>query len=125
MGGNFITNSGITDRSLFDNWSKTATGEPKVSPSVDSPLKYDHVMIILRNGIGLNKNGNTSFGGLGIPLLGYQSDTYTFQGTFDLIPTEICRHEFAHQLLGSNNFHCTGNAPDANYWIPIPEDIVC
>lgn len=118
MNGNFITSSGGTNPLVYDNWTKTGSGLPKITPSQDSPAKYDHVMYLFRNGLGAG-TGSASPGGHSPLLLGYAADTYSRAGAGDGIPTKICEHEFNHLLLGNNSFHtCGGGSQLANYWIP-------
>ena len=126
MGGNFVTGTGLNNVTNFDNWTKTFPGEPKITPSTDSPHKYDHVMFIFRNLAGLNGGGQASdrgFGGL-LQLVGFGADSFTFFGVNHYsgqLPFAIARHEFSHLLYGDNRFHCGGGGygtPD-NYWIPI------
>jgi hypothetical protein len=94
MGGNFLTQGGETNPLAFDNWTKsTIPGLPKITPSIDSPGKYDHVMIVLRNKAGYNGSGLASTGSLSSQLMGLFSDTYSVFGSFDKIPTDICRHD--------------------------------
>jgi hypothetical protein len=98
----------------------TQVGKKKVTPSIDSPHKYDHIMFIWRNRPGYNGTGNTYPSPLSTLLLGYKSDSYTNIGSYNKIPTTIARHEFSHQLFGGNNFHCAGGGwGAANYWIPL------
>ena len=124
MGGNFMTHSGFSIAD-FDNWSKTYRGSPKVTPSIDSPHKFDHVMIIWRNKIGFNGNGRASGSGTPGNLFGFGGDTYQEIGSYnDLFKAYIVgRHEFAHLMYGDNNFHMAGGwgnfNTDPNYWIPI------
>lgn len=39
-------------------------------------------------------------------------------GTFSQCPTTIIRHEYAHGLLGHNNFHTAGGGKQTDYFIP-------
>ena len=119
MNGNFLTSGGVMTPGAFDNWTNaTSFGLPKITPSTDSPGSYDHVMVIWRNHNDLNGgNGYGSTGTIG-SILGYQSDTYTaFGSSGGKIPSMIARHEFAHFILGHNNFHSSGGGAQSNYWI--------
>jgi len=117
--GNFYTGHGLNSVTYFDNWTVTQMGKEKITPSIDNPHKYDHVVFIWRNRTGYNGTGYSS-GPFSSYLLGYQADSYMNIGSYNRIPTSITRHEFSHQLFGGNNFHCAGGGwgPD-NYWIPI------
>ncbi len=120
MNGNFVTGNGLNDASYFDNWTVTEVGKEKITPSIDSPYKYDHVVFIWRNRTGYNGTGNTYPGTLNTLLLGYKSDSYMNIGSYNRIPTSVTRHEFSHQLFGGNDFHCAGGGwGPYNYWIPI------
>jgi hypothetical protein len=130
LNGNVVTANGLNSISYFDNWTKTTAGKPKITPSIDSPHKWDHVMFIWRNGLDneghpYNGTGNANPGSFLTPLLGYYSDSYSNFGTFKSIPLAIARHEYAHLLYGHNNFHSAGGgwgAPSAypyDYWIPL------
>jgi hypothetical protein len=130
MGGNFITGSGITNPTYFDNWIKTGQGLPKLAGPNTPTMKFDHVMIIIRNHAGLNGTGRGSYSGFPFStitqnLMGYDAETYTLQGSFDKIPFKICRHEFSHMILGGNTFHCAGGGVGVNYWIPYTAGTVC
>ena len=130
LNGNVVTANGLNDISFFDNWTTTVAGKPKITPSIDLPHKWDHIMFIWRNrldsqGNPYNGTGNASPSSIGTPLLGYQSDSYSNFGTFKSIPLAIARHEYAHLLYGHNNFHSAGGgwgAPSSypyDYWIPL------
>lgn len=51
-------------------------------------------------------------------LVGYSADTHTEQGGGSGMPTKICRHEFAHMILGNNSFHSCGGGSQTGFWIP-------
>jgi hypothetical protein len=122
MNGNFTTLNNLNNVTNFDNWTKTNAGLPKITPSIDNPHKYDHVMILWRNRIGYNGTGNASYSGFGSTFLGYDADTYSnFGANFSNgdVPFNIARHEFSHILYGGNNFHCGGGGGPENYWIPL------
>jgi len=129
LNGNVVTANGLNNINYFDNWSKTTSGKPKITPSIDSPNKWDHIMFIWRNrlddkGHPYNGTGNANPGSIITPLLGYYSDSYSNFGTFKSIPLAIARHEYAHLLYGGNDFHSAGGgwgSPTSNpydYWIP-------
>ncbi|MBP7316251.1 MAG: T9SS type A sorting domain-containing protein [Chitinophagaceae bacterium] len=130
LNGNVVTANGLNSINYFDNWTKTTAGKPKITPSIDSPHKWDHIMFIWRNrldgqGNPYNGTGNAAYWSIGTPLLGYLSDSYSNFGTFKSIPLAIARHEYAHLLYGHNNFHSAGGgwgAPSSypyDYWIPL------
>ena len=119
MTNGFETGNGFTSVSQFDYWSITEQGKPKITPSTDSPIKIDNVIVIWRNREGYNGSGNVNpFGSINI--LGNSSDTHINVGSFNSIPTKVIRHEFAHLLLGKNELHCAGAglSGESNYWIP-------
>jgi len=93
----------------FDRWSLTHIGHQKTTPSVDNPMKYDHIMIIVRNAnYPSNLSGWTSPRSAG-RLFGYESDTYSFFCTQQHLPFNILLHEYSHMLFGGNNFHSGGS----------------
>jgi hypothetical protein len=93
----------------FDKWTMTHVGHPKQTPGTDSPMRYDHVMIIIRNSnYPSNLSGWTSSRSPA-PLFGYESDTYSFFCTHELLPFNILLHEYSHMLFGGNNFHAGGS----------------
>lgn len=115
----FQTAHGLA-RNDFDRWTMSAAGKPKITPSQDSPLKYDHVMFIFRNSRLGDYSGYSSPGTMG-KLLGYDADTYSHFNASNNIPFRIMLHEYSHQLYGGNNFHVGGGqhgAGGANYFIP-------
>lgn len=93
----------------FDRWTMTHTGQAKETPSVDSPMRFDHVMIIIRNSTyPTNLSGWTSSRSAG-RLFGYETDTYSFFSSHELLPMNILLHEYSHMLFGGNNFHAGGS----------------
>ncbi len=93
----------------FDRWTMAHVAHPKQTPSTDSPMRYDHVMIIIRNSnYPSNLSGWTSSRSAG-RLFGYESDTYSFFCTHELLPANILLHEYSHMLFGGNNFHAGGS----------------
>lgn len=118
--GTFKSNSGLKAED-FDNWTMTQQGGPKTTPSIDSPHKWDHVMLLYRNARNLpNSNGRAVPGTFG-KLCGYDCDTYSNFGTVGDLPFGICRHEFTHLFLGDNNFHAGGGERNGqgSYWIGV------
>lgn len=122
--GNTIqTAHGLDSISYFDNWSQSNMGIEKDNVGNN---KWDYVVFIVRNSktpahlTGRNYKEKTE------NLLGHKLDSYTIICTNKEIPTSIIRHEYAHNLLGGNNFHTAGggitskdsNNPYGNYWIP-------
>jgi hypothetical protein len=108
MNGSFITGHNLNHASYFDNWTKMELGKPNITPSIDSPYKYDNVIFIFRNRPGLNDTGSAYSDGFSTSLLGYAADTHIIVGSYSDIPAKALRHEFAHLLFGGNNFHCSG-----------------
>lgn len=106
---------------FFDIWTTTEHGEAKITPSIDNPHKFDYVIFIWRNRIYNDKNmNNTGYSGTGsnLNLFGYGIDYCMNIGTFSRCPTIIIRHEYAHGLLGYNNFHTAGGGKQTDYFIP-------
>lgn len=106
---------------FFDIWTTTEHGEEKITPSIDNPHKFDYVIFIWRNRIYNNKNmNNTGYtsSGSNLNLFGYGIDYCMNIGTFSKCPTTIIRHEYAHGLLGHNNFHTAGGGKQMDYFIP-------
>ncbi len=122
MNENLVTGHNLNNISYFDNWTKMGSGKPKITPSTDTPPKYDNVIFIFRNRPNLNGTGSASSAGFATQLLGYSADTYISIGTYSDIPTKVLRHEYAHLLFGGNNFHCSGGGWNqylgGDYFIP-------
>ncbi|HRD51637.1 MAG TPA: hypothetical protein PKY96_03220 [Flavobacteriales bacterium] len=123
LGTSIITGHGLTSIDDFDLWTISSTGTsgpglPKVTPSTESPRKYDHVMFIWRNASGAASGYGVPGGSPGA-LLGYGANSYTSFGAWDRVPIAIMRHEFAHFLFGPNRFHYAGGGDGATgrYWI--------
>lgn len=74
--GNFYTGHSLNNVTYFDNWTVTQIGKEKITPSIDNPHKYDHIVFIWRNRDGYNGTGNTVAGTLNYNLLGYKADSY-------------------------------------------------
>lgn len=125
LGTSIVTAHGLNAISHFDKWTAGSAyqGLPKITPSTDSPARYDHVMFICRNSKGNNGEGYMS-SSLPLNMLGFQANTHSYFGAYNDLPFNIIRHEFSHALYGDNNFHCGGggtgnlNTPQ-NYWIPL------
>ena len=108
MNGEFITGNGLNNISNFDIWTEANYGGlTKETPSTDNPQSYDHVMFIWRNHVGLDGEGHAYYW-INNTILGYPIDTYSYFGTFDELPINIMRHEYAHLMYGGNNFHTAG-----------------
>jgi len=121
LGSNILTLHGLNSIGDYDKWTiggSAGPGLPKVTPSTESPRKYDHVMFIWRNAGG-NGSGYGSPGNSPGILLGFDANSYTNFGAFDRLPIQIMRHEFAHMVFGHNNFHYAGggNGESGRYWI--------
>jgi len=80
LGTSIVTSHGFSSISDFDMWTTntTATGPglPKITPSTESPARYDHVMFIWRNAGNSNHSGWVAPGSPG-SLLGYAANTYS------------------------------------------------
>lgn len=121
LGNSIITASGtLSSISDFDQWTPGAHGIEKENIGNG---KWDFVVYIVRNAVEpIKPNGYTTAGNNAL-LLGHKVDLYSMQcvGNSNK-PTHIIRHEYAHMLLGNNNFHTCGGgwAGDLsyNYWIP-------
>ena len=119
MAGNFVTGHGLNNASFFDNWTVTQYGVQKITPSTDNPKLYDCVMFIWRNLPGYNGTGYSIGTSIKHNLMGFNSNSFIEIGTIDRMPIEVARHEFAHLLYGSNNFHAGGGGwGNDNYFIP-------
>lgn len=106
--GKFKTRHSL-EPSDFDLWTLTHIGEPKITPSIDKPPRFDHICIIVRNSIYPTHLSGWTAMNCPAPLYGISCDTYSIfctQGTF---PFNIFLHEFNHQLFGGNNFHAGGS----------------
>jgi hypothetical protein len=105
--GAFRTAGGLSVAD-FDMWKDDGRpGQPK-EIGADSPHKFDHTMVIVRNSDRLTHGqGSTDAGSPG-KLFGYESDTQSRFGAMNALPFDILKHEFNHMLLGGNNFHSGG-----------------
>ena len=123
MSGKIITKQGLNSITYFDNWTPTNIGETKTNSGNN---KWDFLVLIVRNSIDpSDMTGNTENESLP-SLLGYGTDSYAIVCTNGKKPIHIIRHEYAHKLLGGNNFHTAGGGYDSpkedsygNYWIPV------
>lgn len=106
---------GIED---FDLWTVSGNGYQKYSPSRDDPPKIDHVMVIYRNLLSVPvDNGRAAPGSPG-KIFDFNSDSYSVFGGNEHMPFNIAKHEYAHLLLGGNNFHAGGGqSGGTNYFI--------
>ena len=92
----------------FDLWIKAANGELKKRREENTPLSFDHVMVIARNCTypghlaGYASQGNLS------AKAPFGTDSYSVFATRSIMPLNILLHEFNHLLFGGNNFHCCG-----------------
>lgn len=122
MTNGIITANGFNCISYFDNWTTTRPGEAKITPSIDNdPHCFDCVVVIWRNRIKDEKNmNNTGYAGINsnLRLLGCGIDYCINVGTFSKCPTQIIRHEYAHSIIGGNNFHTAGGGKEPDYFIP-------
>jgi len=112
MNHRLVTANGLNDIAHFDLWTlgtkDTGPGLPKLSPSDESPRKYDHVMFIWRNKKNNDNTGASYSYDFRTPLLGFSANTHSINTAFSKMPLKLLRHEFSHLLLGGNNFHCGG-----------------
>lgn len=122
LGNRIVTPSGLNDIQHFDHWtlgtSETGPGLAKISPSTESPRKYDHVMFIWRNRKAADNTGASFNSGFGAKLLGYEANSYSINTTYRDLPFKLIRHEFSHLILGGNNFHCGGGGHAAPGYFP-------
>lgn len=132
LGSSIVTGNGFNSITDFDKWTigtaSTGPGQPKITPSSESPGKYDHVMFICRNSRDANGNPNNGTGYAltswsNPSMLGFPINTLSSFGAYDGLPFNIIRHEFSHLIYGNNSFHCggggTGSGLGENYWIPL------
>lgn len=116
MGTNINTFNGLSSITDFDQWTPSFSGLPKINYGNNN---WDFVVFIVRN-----SNTPKNLSGLNISttsqLLGYNIDAGCLVNAGGGIPTHVIRHEYAHTLLGANNYHtCGGGNNTSNYWIPL------
>ena len=114
-----VTANGLTSINDFDKWTSGSSGIEKHKTSNG---KWDYVVFVVRNSI-VPKNPNGSSTSSATPLLGHGIDKACIVCVGDSKdPTHVIRHEYAHMLLGGNNFHTCGGGWSTgypyNYWIP-------
>ena len=114
---NIITKNGFSSINDFDQWT---SGSPGVEKNKIPNGKWDYVILAIRNSLNPgNPNGHTTT--TNVPLLGFDVDKACIICVGDSKnPAHVIRHEYAHTLLGGNDFHtCGGGWADTyNYWIP-------
>lgn len=119
LGTNIVTASGtLTSIGDFDKWTPT---QKRIVIEHVGNGNWDYVVYIIRNANSPNNPNGYTTGGDNTLLLGHKVDYYSMVcvgNKFD--PTHVIRHEYAHTLLGGNNFHTCGGgwAYTYNYWIP-------
>ena len=117
MGNSFTTAHGFSSISDFDSWTKTGSGS--IKPNTGNG-NWDFVVFVIRNSKSPdNLEGSCSC--FNNQLLGHNGDECAVVCTNQNIPTQVIRHEYAHELLGCNNFHSGGGGFSGgayNYWIP-------
>ena len=117
LGTNIVTAHGLSSINDFDVWTSGSNGVEKLKVSNG---KWDYVVFAVRNSLS-PKNPNGKATSSTLPLLGHGIDRACIVCIGNSSnPTHIIRHEYAHNLLGSNNFHtCGGGWADSySYWIP-------
>ena len=114
---NIVTANGYNSITDFDKWTTTGRGLPKDQVGNN---KWDNVVFIVRNSRNPGNGNGSASPDLNSNLIGYQGDAFSIQCTHGNIPTNIVRHEYAHFLLGGNNFHAGGGGwgTPNDYWIP-------
>ena len=113
-----VTANGLSSFSQFDKWTPTTRGYEKPN---NPNGKWDYIVFVIRNSLNPNNpNGVTASGGLRY-LLGHRIDKASIVCAGNTSnPTHVIRHEYAHMLLGYDDFHTCGGgwAEHNNYWIP-------
>ena len=123
MGDTIITAHGLNSISYFDKWTYTGIGREKIN--LGNNL-WDFIVFVVRNSIDPTNSTGYTNNECFESILGYKFDSYAIVCTNGDIPTQIIRHEYAHKLLGGNNFHTAGGGITSkdgddsygNYWIP-------
>lgn len=114
----FVTKHGLSSFNEFDTWTPNNKGLPKIK---NGNNEWDYVVFLIRNSVFPNNPNGYMTGGESVSLLNHNIDYYCMICAGDSKnPTHVIRHEYAHSLLGGNNFHtCGGGRSDSyNYWIP-------
>lgn len=107
IGKRSFTTQHAMSRDSFDLWVIERGGERKRRRQVSDRLRFDHLMIIVRNstypahGAGYASPSSLKAGDLEV-------DSYSVFCTHGSMPLGILLHEFNHLLLGGNNMHCCG-----------------
>ncbi|MBX7205577.1 MAG: T9SS type A sorting domain-containing protein [Bacteroidia bacterium] len=95
----------------FNNISGIGSWGQQKTFSANSPNRYDHVMILIRNyhfwGDG---SGHSNGGPMSTNLQGYGIQSYSAFTARMGVPLGIMKHEFSHLMVGSNNFHFAGGS---------------
>lgn len=114
---NIITKNGFSSINDFDLWTSESSGVEKHKIPNG---KWDYVILAIRNSLNPgNPNGHGT--ATNVSLLGFDVDKACIICVGDSKnPAHVIRHEYAHTLLGGNDFHtCGGGWADTyNYWIP-------
>ena len=115
LGTSIVTAHGLSSFNEFDMWTSGDIGLEKQKIGNE---KWDYVVFAVRNSLH-PQNPTGSAASASIPLLGHYIDQACRVCIGDSNnPTHIIRHEYAHMLLGGNNFHTCGGGWGTNYWIP-------
>jgi hypothetical protein len=117
LNNTIVTANGYNSISDFDKWTITEQGLPKIQVGNH---KWDNVVFIVRNSSYPEDGCGLGSGSFYSSLLGYSGDSWTIQCTHERIPTNVVRHEYAHNIMGGNNFHAGGGGGGSygDYWIP-------
>lgn len=118
--GEFKTAHGLSAKD-FDLWlNESGSGLPKRKNNGDTLEGVDHLMIFVRNHPAIpGSNGRASAASAG-ELFGQPTNSHSWMGGYHY-PFFILKHEFAHLLIGSNNFHAGGGneAHFMSYFMPL------
>ncbi len=116
LGNSIVTAGGLSSFNSFDKWTP---GNHGIAINNIGNGRWDFVVYLVRNAVdpknpcGYMASGNDTL------LLGHKIDYYSMICAGNTInPTHVIRHEYAHTLLGGNNFHTCGGGGGNNYWIP-------
>lgn len=113
----FLTHTGNSSLSPFDLWS--ISGKTSYQPSImTSNNKGDHLMIIFKG--GQNYTGTADNCGYFSPgsltILGKTFESYSVFRADNDVPLAIAQHEFAHSLIGANDWHTAGDGYQTTHW---------